>query len=33
MVALFIFLGIMILISIGGYLLRKKMSGHADSDI
>ncbi len=33
MVALFIFLGIMILISIGGYMLRKKMSGQADSDI
>ncbi|WP_395734308.1 hypothetical protein [Prosthecobacter sp.] len=33
MVALFIFLGILILISIGGYMLRKKMSGQADSDI
>lgn len=33
MTALFIFLGILILISIGGYLLRKKMSGQADSDI
>ena len=33
MVALFIFLGIMIAISIGGYLLKKKMSGQADADI
>ncbi len=33
MVACFIFLGSLLLISIGGYLLRKKMSGQADSDI
>lgn len=33
MVACFIFLGILLLISFGGYLLRKKMSGQADSDI
>ena len=33
MVALFIFLGIMLLISGIGYIMRKKMSGDADSDI
>ncbi len=33
MVALFIFLGILLLVSLGGYMLRKKMSGQADSDI
>ena len=33
MVALFIFLGIMLAIAFFGYMLRKKMSGHADGDI
>jgi hypothetical protein len=33
MVALFIFLGILLLITFVGYLLRKKMSGQADADI
>lgn len=33
MVALFIFLGIMLLIAGVGYMLRKKMSGQADADI
>jgi len=33
MVALFIFLGILLLITFAGYLLRKKMSGQADADI
>ncbi|MEO7318199.1 MAG: hypothetical protein ABIZ56_04340 [Chthoniobacteraceae bacterium] len=33
MVALFIFLGIMLLIAGIGYIMRKKMSGSADSDI
>lgn len=33
MVALFIFLGILLLITFIGYLLRKKMSSQADSDI
>ena len=33
LVALFIFLGIMLLIAGIGYVLRKKMSGQADSDI
>ena len=33
MVALFIFLGIMLLVSLGGYLFRKKMSGQADGDV
>lgn len=33
MVALFIFLGILMLITFAGYMLRKKMSGHADGDI
>lgn len=33
LVALFIFLGILLVISFVGYMLRKKMSGHADADI
>ena len=33
MVALFIFLGIMLIIAGIGYVMRKKMSGNADSDI
>lgn len=33
MVALFIFLGIMLLIAFIGYVMRKKMSGQADSEI
>jgi len=33
MVALFIFLGIMLLVAFVGYLLRKKMSSQADADI
>lgn len=33
LIALFIFLGILLLISFGGYLLRKKMSGQADGDL
>lgn len=33
LVALFIFLGILLLIAFGGYVLRKRMSGHADADI
>ena len=33
MVALFIFLGIMLAIAAIGYIMRKKMSGSADSDI
>ncbi len=33
MVALFIFLGIMLAIAAIGYIVRKKMSGSADSDI
>ena len=33
MVALFIFLGIMLAIAAIGYVMRKKMSGQADSDI
>lgn len=33
MVALFIFLGILLVISGVGYVLRKKMSGSADADV
>ena len=32
-VACLIFLGIMLIIAAIGYVMRKKMSGHADSDI
>jgi hypothetical protein len=33
MVALFIFLGILLVISGVGYVMRKKMSGSADADV
>ncbi len=33
MVALFIFLGLMLAIAAGGYILRKRMSNNADGDL